>query len=299
MKKIAISVGDVNGISLHQIIKAHDIVKKIVSPIYCVDSEVLKSASKLLNIPLPQDMQIKEINGNVIITPQKVTASSGEYSFQSLTSALKLVQDKKADALCTMPINKYAWSKANIDFKGHTDFLGKTLNKEPLMMLGCDKLKVALVTDHMRLSEVASNITAQRLKKVFDIIDSNFAKPIAVLGLNPHASDNGVLGDEEIIIEEEINHINSKHNEKKFYGPFVPDVSFTSKMRDKFKIYICMYHDQGLIPLKTLYFSDSINITLNIGIKRASPDHGTAYDIAYKSEPDITSYINAIKYLSE
>ena len=121
-------------------------------------------------------------------------------------------------------------------------------------------------------------------------------KEIAVLGLNPHAGDGGVLGDEERIIQEAIDEANRTLNKEIFIGPLVPDTAFTPAMRERFNYFVAMYHDQGLIPVKTLYFDESINVTLNLPIIRTSVDHGTAYDIAYKNKnPSTQSYINAVK----
>jgi len=164
------------------------------------------------------------------------------------------------------------------------------------MMLGCEEMFVALFTEHIPLKDVASSIEYKKLKQFF--LDLHVSVPkdkIAVLGLNPHAGDNGVLGNEEIRIIKAIKSANKKIGFEQFVGPIVPDVAFTPHFRKNFNYFVAMYHDQGLAPLKALYFDESVNISLNLPIIRTSVDHGTAFDIAYKGEAKTLSYINAIK----
>jgi 4-hydroxythreonine-4-phosphate dehydrogenase len=175
--------------------------------------------------------------------------------------------------------------------------------KNAIMMLGCEKMFVALFTEHIPLKDVVSKIKLNDLKRFFldfyrsEIKDTN--EKVAVLGLNPHAGDDGVLGDEEIIIKEAINEINNQLNNNIFEGPMVPDTIFTPNARKSYKYFIAMYHDQGLAPLKALYFEEGINVSLNLPIQRSSVDHGTAFDIAYKHNRVLNakSYLNAIKKL--
>jgi 4-hydroxythreonine-4-phosphate dehydrogenase len=200
-----------------------------------------------------------------------------------------------------MPINKEAWNKANIDYVGHTDMLRDIFKNNAIMMLGCNKMYVALYTEHIPLKEVTKKIKHKKLTKFLVNLQYSLKvdKPIAVLGLNPHSGDNGILGDEEKNIIKAINNANKILNSNIFKGPIVPDVAFTPKVRDQYKYFVAMYHDQGLAPLKALYFDDGINISLNLPIIRTSVDHGTAFDIAYKKFNKISSlsYINAIKYI--
>lgn len=197
-----------------------------------------------------------------------------------------------------MPIHKKAWEKADIHYVGHTDALRDIFAQNAIMMLGCEELFVALYTEHIPLKSVAKQIKVQKLTQFFlDFYTSTKSKNIAVLGLNPHAGDNGVLGNEEIKIIKAIQKANKKLDKKIFTGPLVPDVAFTPHVREKYKYMIAMYHDQGLAPLKALYFDKSINVSLNLPIIRTSVDHGTAFDIAYKNSPMVNSqsYINAVK----
>jgi len=294
--KVAISIGDLNGIGLEIALKSHEKIKKWIEPLYCINKKMLKKGAKLLNYKIPDDFQIVEVEGEFEIKPGVIDKKSGEYSYKSFLKAIELAKEKKVDAITTLPINKESWAKAGIKYKGHTEVLRDIFKKDAtIMMLGCEKLYVALFTEHIPLKEVPEKIKKDKLIQFFiDFYKSTQFKKIGVLALNPHAGDGGVLGDEEIkeiipaIIES--NEILEKNI---FYGPLVPDIAFTKRKG----IFIAMYHDQGLAPLKALYFDESINVSLNLPILRTSVDHGTAFDIAYKGIAKTLSYENAIKYI--
>ncbi|WP_457562672.1 4-hydroxythreonine-4-phosphate dehydrogenase PdxA [Caminibacter pacificus] len=264
MQKVAISIGDLNGVGIEIALKAHEKIKKIVNPIYCINKKMLKKAAKLLNTEIPDDFETFEVEGDFEINPGKIDEKAGKYSFDSFISAINLAKEKKVDAICTLPINKESWSKAGIKYKGHTEVLRDIFKKEKLIQFFSDFYR-----------------------------STGFEK-VGVLGLNPHAGDGGVLGDEEIKeILPAIIETNEMLNKEIFYGPLVPDIAFTAKKG----VFIAMYHDQGLAPLKALYFDESINVSLNLPILRTSVDHGTAFDIAYKGIAKTKSYENAIKYI--
>lgn len=293
---IAISVGDLNGVGLEIALKSHEEVNKLCTPIYCVNAELLSQASKLLNVDVPDDFQLNAVDGEFRINPGEVNAQSGKYSYDSFMSAIKMCETEQADAVVTMPIHKEAWMMTGLEYKGHTDLLRQHFDKEAIMMLGCEKMFVALFTEHIPLKDVASSIKYKNLKRfLMDLHGSIKKQKIAVLGLNPHAGDNGVLGHEELIITKAIKSANKKIGFEQFIGPVVPDVAFTPNFRKDFNYFVAMYHDQGLAPLKALYFDESVNISLNLPIVRTSVDHGTAFDIAYKGEANNLSYINAVK----
>ena len=296
-KVIAVSVGDLNGIGIEIALKAHDEVSKIAEPIYCISEQMLERACDKLNIIRPENMTLVPIKGKFKINPSKISKKSGLYSYKSFKKAIKLCEQKVADAVVTMPIHKEAWFKAGIDYKGHTDMLRDYFDKEAIMMLGCEKMYVSLFTEHISLKEVPNKInTEDLLRFLLDLSNDISAEKIAVLGLNPHAGDGGVLGNEEDLITEAINRANETLGKELFKGPMVPDTAFTQTMRNEYQHYVAMYHDQGLIPLKALYFDESVNISLNLPIVRTSVDHGTAFDIAYKDRnPSKISYINAVK----
>ncbi len=296
MKTIAISVGDLNGVGIEIALKAHEEISKLCHPIYCINEFMLLQAVELLNTKVPQDFKISPIEGQFTIEAGVVNASSGKYSYNSFMGAINLCENKKADAVVTMPIHKEAWMLAGLEFKGHTDLLRKYFKQDAIMMLGCDKMFVALFSEHLPLKEVASLIQYKKLKQFFlDFHASIPNEKVAVLGLNPHAGDHGVLGHEELRITKAIKSANKKIGFEQFIGPIVPDVAFTPHFRENFKYFIAMYHDQGLAPLKALYFDESVNISLNLPIIRTSVDHGTAFDIAYQNKAKTLSYINAVK----
>jgi 4-hydroxythreonine-4-phosphate dehydrogenase len=297
MKKIAVSIGDINGVGLEIALKAHSEISKICTPVYCINEFLLKSAAKLLNVEIPKDFNISHVDGNFEIKPSAVDAQSGRYSYESFMKAIKLCETKETDAVVTMPIHKEAWSKAGIDYKGHTDLLRAYFGEDAIMMLGCQKMFVALYTEHIPLKHVASKIKLNLLETFFMDLNNSLPKAkVAVLGLNPHAGDNGVLGDEERIIEQAIKSANASIGYERYEGCLVPDVAFTPETRKNYTYYVAMYHDQGLTPLKALYFDESINVSLNLPIIRTSVDHGTAFDIAYKGKANTQSYINAVKF---
>lgn len=293
---IAISVGDLNGVGIEIALNAHSDVSKLCNPIYCINSELLSQASSLLSKEIPQDFALKEVEGSFNIQAGVVDAQSGKYSHDSFIAAIQMCEKKEANAVVTMPIHKEAWMKAGLEYKGHTDLLRQYFDKDAIMMLGCEEMFVALFTEHVPLKAVPSMIEYKKLKQFFiDFHNSIGNDKVAVLGLNPHAGDNGVLGNEELRIMKAIKSANKKIGLEQFFGPIVPDIAFTPHFRKDFKYFIAMYHDQGLAPLKALYFDESVNISLNLPIVRTSVDHGTAFDIAYKGNAKTLSYINAVK----
>lgn len=295
--KIAISVGDLNGIGIEIALKSHEIISNFCTPIYCINSKMLKQASKKLQVKIPKDFKTYKTKGEFEITPGVVSKKSGKYSYDSFMDAINLANKKQVDAVCTLPINKEAWNKAGIKYKGHTEVLRDFFGKNAIMMLGCKKMFVGLFTEHIALRKVASKIKEDDLTTfLIDFYKNVKNDNIAVLGLNPHASDNGVLGDEEVSIFKAIKKANKTLKKDIFKGPLVPDIAFSPFSRKKYKYFVAMYHDQGLAPLKALYFDQSINVSLNLPIIRTSVDHGTAFNIAYKNEKiNNKSYINAIK----
>jgi len=300
-KKIAISVGDLNGIGIQLILENHEIISQEVDPLYCIDKTMLEQAAKKLDLPVPADLQtVEEIAPYFEIKPSEVSKESGTYAYASFIKAVKLAQNKEVDAITTLPIHKKAWELANVSYKGHTDALRDIFKAEAIMMLGSPKMYVALFTEHIPLNEVAGSINEEDLTRFF-IDFYHTAKPtelVGVLGLNPHAGDDGVLGNEEQIIQKSIYNAHARIGKEIFTSPLVPDVAFTPRVRANYTHYIAMYHDQGLAPLKALYFDEGINVSLNLPILRTSVDHGTAFDIAYKGiELSSLSYINAVKYI--
>ena len=296
---LAISIGDLNGVGIEIALKSHQEVSKLCQPIYCINTDLLAQASRLLNTTIPDDFRLHEVAGSFDIQAGVVNAESGRYAYDSFMAAITLCEEKKVDGVVTMPIHKEAWMMAGLEYKGHTDLLRKHFNKEAIMMLGCPEMFVALVTEHIPLREVTQKVTYKFLKQFLLDLHSSLTlakdEQVAVLGINPHAGDNGVLGHEDMRVLKAIRSANKKLGIDSFVGPFVPDVAFTPRVRKSYRYFVAMYHDQGLIPLKALYFDESVNISLNLPIIRTSVDHGTAFDIAYKNRAETLSYVNAIK----
>jgi 4-hydroxythreonine-4-phosphate dehydrogenase len=310
--KLAISLGDPSGINSEILLKAlNKLPKRNISYVIYGSKKALEKAKKLTSI----DLNIKEIksindvvkSGIYLInlydldfefgSPSKET---GKASVIYLESAVKDVLEKKADALITLPISKQWIMESGFPYAGHTDYLAEVSSaKEYAMVLMCKKLKVALITTHIPLKDVPSQITKEKIISKVRLINREFkekfgiSKPkIAILGLNPHASDNGNIGNEEQnIILPAVKTLREDGIE--ITGPLSPDTAF-NRYKD-FDIYVAMYHDQGLIPLKLLCFRKAINITLGLPFIRTSPDHGTGYDIAGKNIADPSSTIEAVK----
>jgi 4-hydroxythreonine-4-phosphate dehydrogenase len=295
LKRIAISVGDLNGVGFEIILKAHNQIKQFCNPLYCINYTMAHHAADLLHKQIPNDFHMFKVSGEFSIEAGKVSRESGRYSYDSFIAAVELAKSKAVDAIVTLPIHKEAWMLAGIEYVGHTDALRDIFKSDAIMMLGCDKLYVALYTEHIPLREIASHINTDKLSTfLLQLYDTTSHEPIAVLGLNPHAGDHGVLGDEERMIESAIQNANIQLGKEVFIGPVVPDIAFTPHFRQNYSMIVAMYHDQGLAPLKALYFDESINVSLGLPIIRTSVDHGTAFDIAYQGKASILSYINAI-----
>lgn len=305
MKKIAISIGDLNGIGIQLALENHDTVKKMVDPLYCIDEKMLQQASSLLNIPIPSDFKtVNKVAKEFEITPSTVQKESGTYSFASFLKAVELSKQLEVDGLMTLPIHKKAWELAGVSFKGHTDALREFFFAPAIMMLGSPKMYVALYTEHIPLQQVYKEVEdveklSHFLIDFYENIDERLLKSekIGLLGLNPHAGDDGVLGDEEKYIKEAREIAHKAIGKEVYTEPLVPDVAFTPNSRKNHHYFVAMYHDQGLAPLKALYFDEGINISLNLPIVRTSVDHGTAFDIAYKgAKLNNLSYLNAFQY---
>lgn len=295
--KIAISIGDINGVGPEIAMQAHDKIKEICEPVYCVPRALMDEAALKLGIEeLDFDFLCVDFDFACMIKGGEVAADSGELSFKSFKLATSYAKNGRADAVVTLPINKKAWEMAGVPYVGHTDALSDTFGEKGIMMLGCEEMFVALYTDHIPLADVAALIKKEPLTEFLTkFYKAGGFESIGVLGFNPHAGDDGVLGGEESEIKAAIEAANRELGKEIFFGPLVPDVAFTPDAKGKYSAYVAMYHDQGLAPLKALHFDESINVTLGLPIIRTSPDHGTAYDIAYTLSANTKSYENAVK----
>jgi 4-phospho-D-threonate 3-dehydrogenase / 4-phospho-D-erythronate 3-dehydrogenase len=315
--KIGISIGDLNGIGLEVILKtlADERILKLCTPVLYGSSKVISYHRNIVNLPDFQYNNAKDAsqieadkinivncwNDNVNITLGKITEEGGRYAYIALERATKDLVAGGIDGLVTAPIHKKAMQLADFPFPGHTEYITKEAGaKDSLMLLVSDTMRVGLVTNHVPIKDVASKITKDRvLKKIImmkDTLQIDFAKEkpiIAVLGLNPHAGDDGVIG------EEDMNNIRPAIEEAKSkgilaFGPYSADGFFGSGQYNKFDGVLAMYHDQGLVAFKALSFGAGVNYTGGLNIVRTSPDHGTAYDIAGKNEADPASFRKAL-----
>jgi 4-hydroxythreonine-4-phosphate dehydrogenase len=224
----------------------------------------------------------------------------GEYAIKSFVTATQALKEGKIDVLVTAPINKYNIQSDTFKFPGHTDYLAQELEGDALMFMVQDNLRVGLLTDHIPVSEVASHLTEALITKKIETIkqsliqDFSINKPrIAVLGVNPHCGDGGVIGNEDdLILKPTLKKIFEKGT--LVFGPFPADGFFGSNQYEKYDAVIATYHDQGLIPFKTLSFGNGVNYTAGLNRVRTSPDHGTAYDIAGKGIADYNSFKEAV-----
>lgn len=234
------------------------------------------------------------------IEPGKETEEGGKYAFLSLKAAVTALKNDEIDVLVTAPINKHNIQSEEFNFPGHTDYLAKELEGEALMFMVTNDLKVGLLTDHVPVKDVSKKITAKlvetKVNKIYNSLIEDFRvrKPkIAVLGINPHTGDNGVIGKED---DEVLRPIITKINDsgKLVYGPYAADSFFGSGAHHNFDAILASYHDQGLIPFKTLSFGKGVNYTAGLSKVRTSPDHGTAFEIAGKGEANHKSFEEAV-----
>jgi 4-hydroxythreonine-4-phosphate dehydrogenase len=238
---------------------------------------------------------------DVEIKPGEATELAGKYAFKALEAATNDIVDGKIQALVTAPLNKNTVNNADLKFTGHTEYLAERAGAESLMILASPDIKVALVTGHIPIGEIAQKLNKEliinKIKLFNNSLKNDFginSPRIAVLGLNPHAGDNGLLGKEELEIiipaveqaQKEINGL--------VFGPYPADGFFGSGQFNKFDGVLAMYHDQGLIPFKSMAFMDGVNITAGLPFVRTSPDHGTAYSIAGKNVANEESFRNAL-----
>ena len=314
---IGLTCGDVNGIGLELIIKvvSDNRLLEICTPVIFANNKVLNFYRKGLadmnfNFASTKDLgriNHKQINlyncweEEVAITPGTLNDAGGKYAVMSLVAAAQALKEGKLDGLVTAPIHKKNTQSPQFDFTGHTPFLKNIFGaNDVVMFMVAENMRVGLVTEHVPVKEIAQHITKEKIISKLNIINQSLKKDfgidkpkIAVLGLNPHAGDEGLIGkeDEEIIrpaIKE------AKQKDIFCFGPYSADAFFARGQHEKFDAVLAMYHDQGLIPFKSLAMGEGVNYTAGIAGVRTSPDHGVAFDIAGKSKADETSFRAAI-----
>ena len=313
--KVGISVGDINGIGIEIILKTFEDNRmlELCTPIIFASNKLFSTYKKELNIHtqtygvdlvskcVPNKINLVNVwKEQVEVEFGKETENGGKYAFLSLQAALKALNKNEIDVLVTAPINKHNIQSEDFKFSGHTEYLEANLEGESLMILMTDELKIGLITGHIPVQKIAETITPELIESKIDLMynsllqDFKINKPkIAVLGLNPHCGDNGVIGDEDDkLIKPTLEKIQA--NGKLVYGPFSADSFFGSGSYKNFDGILAMYHDQGLAPFKTLAFGKGVNFTAGLNKIRTSPDHGTAFEIAGKGVADNSSFKEAI-----
>lgn len=313
---IGISTGDLNGIGIELIIKTfsdHRLLE-MCTPIIFSSNKVINFYKKSVpesnfNYQSIKDftrINHKQVNilncweEEVAITPGQLTETGGIYAVKSLVAAAEALKEKKIQGLVTAPIHKKNTQSSQFNFTGHTPYLKSLFGvQEVVMLMVADNFRVALLTEHVPLSEAARYVTRENILSKLSVLnqslirDFGIDKPkIAVLGLNPHAGDEGLIGkEEEEIIRPAIKE--AKHN-MLVMGPYSADAFFARRHYEKFDAVLAMYHDQGLIPFKSLASGEGVNYTAGLPAIRTSPDHGTAFDIAGKNKADASSFLTAI-----
>ena len=312
---VGISVGDLNGIGSEIILKTFEDTRmlELCTPVIFANVKILSFIKKNLELTAQlhgidklDQIVIGKINvlnvwrEGVDLNFGKNDDNVGKYAIKSLVAATKALKEGQIDVLVTAPINKYNIQSEDFKFPGHTDYLDKELEGDALMLMVQDNLRVGLMTDHIPVNEVAKKLTEELIIKKINVIhqtlvqDFSINKPkIAVLALNPHAGDNGVIGNEDDkVLKPTIKKLFDKG--KLVFGPFPADGFFGSGQYEKYDAIIATYHDQGLIPFTTLSFGNGVNYTAGLNKIRTSPDHGTAFDIAGKGIADHNSFREAV-----
>lgn len=312
---VGISIGDLNGIGSEVVLNTFEDARmlELCTPVIFANVKLLSFIKKTIEttamfhgIDTLDQVVVGKINvlnvwrDTVDLTFGEATELGGSYGVKSFVAATKALKEGKIDVLVTAPINKYNAQSEEFKFPGHTDYLAQELEGNALMLMVQDRLRVGLLTDHVPVNEVAQHLTEKLLTEKIETIrktlvqDFSLVKPkIAVLGLNPHSGDNGVIGkEEETIIKPTIKKIAEKGT--LVYGPFPADGFFGSNQYEKYDAVLAMYHDQGLVPFKTLSFGRGVNFTAGLSKIRTSPDHGTAFDIAGKGAADFNSFKEAV-----
>ncbi|VXB43430.1 4-hydroxythreonine-4-phosphate dehydrogenase [Flavobacterium sp. 9AF] len=312
---VGISIGDLNGIGPEVVLKTFEDNRmlELCTPIIFANVKIMSFLKKNLNL----DSNLQGIDNLEQIVLGKINvlnvwkegvnlefgkndSTVGKYAIKSFQTATKALKEKSIDVLITAPINKYNIQSEDFKFPGHTDYLDKELSGSALMLMIHEKLKIGLLTDHIPVNEISKHLTPELLERKTDTIhktleqDFGITRPkIAILGLNPHSGDNGVIGnEEEAIIKPTIKKMFDQG--KMVFGPYASDSFFGSLQHEKYDAILAMYHDQGLIPFKTLSFGKGVNFTAGLNRIRTSPDHGTAYEIAGKGIANHDSFKEAV-----
>lgn len=313
--RVGISIGDLNGIGSEVILKTFEDPRMLdfCTPVIFASIKVLSFFKKQYNINPSLhgidttseilDGKINVLNvwkESIAINFGQEDVTIGAYAIKSLKAATNALKNDEVDVLVTAPINKSSIQSEDFKFPGHTDYLNQELEGNSLMFMITDTLKVGLLTDHVAVKDIADTITKKLIEQKIETIhntlkqDFGISKPkIAVLGINPHSGDNGVIGKEDDeVLKPTI--IKIQESGKLVYGPYAADSFFGSDNYKAFDAIVASYHDQGLIPFKTLSFGKGVNYTAGLSKIRTSPDHGTAFEIAGENKSDEGSFKEAV-----
>ena len=312
---VGISIGDLNGIGSEIVLKTFQDTRMLefCTPVIFASVKLMSYFKKTYGL----DIGLHGIDNLGSILHKKVNILNvwkhpvdiefgnedpkmGALAVKSLETAVSALKESKIDVLVTAPISKSNIQSESFNFPGHTDYLARELEGESLMLMVSDSLRVGLLTDHVAVKDVSENITRELIEKKINTIhrtliqDFSIRKPrIAVLGINPHTGDNGVIGEEDDkVMRPTID--NLRNNGKLVFGPYAADSFFGSGNYKNFDVIIASYHDQGLIPFKTLAFGSGVNFTAGLSKIRTSPDHGTAFDVAGKNIANFESFKEAV-----
>jgi 4-phospho-D-threonate 3-dehydrogenase / 4-phospho-D-erythronate 3-dehydrogenase len=316
---IGISCGDINGIGVELIIKAlsdHRLLE-LCTPVVFASNKAINFYRKSIpevnfnyqNTKELNRVSAKQVNvyncweEEIAINPGQLNELGGKYGIKSLLGAAAALKENKLHGLVTGPIHKKNSQSPEFNYTGHTPYLRDLFGaKDVLMLMVADNMRIGLVTEHVPVSEVAKHITREAIVSKLTLLKESLVKDfgidkpkIAVLGLNPHAGDEGLIGrEEEEIIKPAIKDFKQSNSNVIVFGPYSADAFFARGQYEKFDAVLAMYHDQGLIPFKSLALGEGVNYTAGLSAVRTSPDHGTAFDIAGKNKADETSFIAAI-----
>ncbi len=322
LPRVAVTVGDPAGIGPEvclRMLTDRTVLRQCV-PILFGDANVLRRVASRCNLPLPPQtiqaeqwsrqhqnlttpalLDLKAISADSV-TPGVVSAATGRASYDYIMASIKAAMSGEVDAVATGPINKEALHQAGVPFPGHTEIFADQTNAETIcMMLTCEQITCSFVTTHVGFRDVPGLLNQQRVLDVLRLSAEamcrirNRRPKLTVCGLNPHAGEHGLFGDgeEETIIGPAIEQARAMG--LSVVGPLPPDTAFLPQRRKETDCFVCMYHDQGHIPLKALAFDVAVNTTLGLPIIRTSVDHGTALDIAWQGNASAESLAQAVK----
>ncbi len=312
---VGISIGDINGIGPEIVLKTFEDHRMLefCTPVIFAHTKMLSFLKRHFKL----NLKFQGISSADKAIPGKINVvntwknnpkiefgqehkAAGAFAIKSLKAATAALKEEQVDVLVTAPIHKKNIQADDFNFPGHTDYLEQELGGSALMFMVSDNIKVGLLTDHVPLKDISSKITPDLIRRKIMTIEQSLRQDfkinvpkIAVLGINPHTGDDGVIGKEDDdIIRPTLLEINQKKHY--VYGPYAADSFFGTKNYKNFDAIIAAYHDQGLIPFKTLSFGEGVNFTAGLNFIRTSPDHGTGFDIAGKNEANPSSFIKAV-----